>query len=97
MKELLLWLALAQSADLATTHVGLSRGCMEIGPIFRSTSVRTMYLTKGAGSVGLIISLPILHRERPKLSKGVAWTWIVSGFGSAAWNLTQIPKCGRTR
>ena len=92
MKALLLWAILAQGADLATTGIGLHRGCQEaMWPWRHAPKVGMM--VKGGGTIYVGIALPLLHRRRPALSKGLALGLALSGTGAALSNLTQLPRC----
>lgn len=95
MKGLLISLFLTQVADLVTTHIGLSRGCMELNPLYWgvSSNILAMYGAKGASI--LIIATVAWKGQKvyPRQAKLVAWTGIITGVGATAWNLYQIPQC----
>jgi hypothetical protein len=94
MKELLLALWIAQGADMATTVVGINRGCVEMNPLYKSRSVPAMIAIKGGATFTIGWAA---GRERKKgntrRSNIIVWTAIVAGAGAAVWNVHVIPQC----
>jgi len=97
MKELLIAFILAQTTDMATTHIGLSRGCQELNPIYggRNVSIGTMYVIKGTSTVIIsVVAWNSNKKGRKGSAKVILWTGIAAGAGAAIWNGMMIPHCG---
>ena len=92
MGKLFVTLVLANTADIWTTHLGLSSGCVELNPLYglvgyyfpAMVAIKTI-------SVGLIGVIALAAPCR--LRAIMLWTGILAGFGAAAWNLLVIPSC----
>jgi len=94
MKELFLALWIAQGADMATTVVGLNRGCAELNPLYRSTSVPAMVAVKGASTFTITaLAWGAKKKGHTRQAKVMLWTGIIVGAGAAGWNLMQLPHC----
>ena len=93
MKSLILWGLLFQGGDIATTGIGLSRGCEETAPLYRSTSFPVIATVKGGSAIYVSIYLWKNKEKRPKLTKAVGWAMLASGVLGTVWNLHQIPNC----
>lgn len=91
MKILIVWAMLAQGGDIATTSVGLHRGCHEVSAFAKHPYVG-MGL-KGAGMLMLPFAMTRLEKHHPKWAKGITIGIAVSGTFATGWNLTQLPKC----
>lgn len=89
MKPFLLWLLLAQGADIATTIPLLRSGCREQNPVFGSHVAAGLAL-KGGATVGISITLPLVHRTHPTLAKSAASIAAISGTIGAALNARQL-------
>lgn len=88
----MLLLVLAHTADLWTTHLGLSRGCQELNPLYGLVG----YSLLGMGAIkGICVALIglLAAGANPRTRRVVLWTGIVAGFGAAVWNLLVIPSC----
>jgi hypothetical protein len=68
MKGLLLWLWLAQGADITTTAIGLNRGCVE--RTYWSSNPYLIGAAKGGSTVFFSFTLP--NMKPRKLAKGIA-------------------------
>lgn len=92
MGKWMLLLVLAHAADLWTTHLGLSRGCVELNPLYGLVGywMPAMIAIKGL-CVALIEA--IAWTANPRTRRVALWTGIVAGFGAAAWNIIVIPQC----
>ena len=92
MTPLLIIMVLAHAADLATTHLGLARGCVELNPVYGLVgySFPAMVAIK-ATCVGTIGAMAVAADHR--LSRVILWTAIVAGAGAAAWNLYVMQAC----
>lgn len=89
MKGLLIWLWLAQSADISTTVVGLNRGCVERTYWSQNPAVI------GGGKVGGTIVLTWGGAKNPN-SRGLKWmvgSLAASATAAAIINGRTIPKC----
>lgn len=94
MKALLLTMLLSQGADLATTHIGLKRGCVEMNPLYGTeVSLPVLYAAKGTSMFLMGTVAWGGRKSHPKLSRAVLWTGIAVGAGAAIWNLHQLPRC----
>jgi len=92
MSEFLIWLLLAQAADIGTTAVALNRGCVEANPGLARASLPVMTGIKA----GVSISLTIHFGRKPaptKTDKTVVGMFAGAATGAAVWNLRQIPRC----
>lgn len=92
MKELLLWMVLAQAGDTGTTIIGLQRGCVEANPVW----TRHPYIglsVKVGGTTAAALLLPKLHRKKPKHAKIIMIVGAIAGSAATVWNLTRIPGC----
>ena len=93
MKELLIWLVLAQTGDITTTGIARSEGCHEIAPLYRDLSFPALVGIKGGSTVYLTFYFGN--------SKPTKWKkWLVGGVAASAtaataWNARQIPRCSR--
>lgn len=94
VKELMIAFLLAQGADAVTTSVNLSRGCVEANPIYGSSQTRVLG-TKAAVTVTWAALAHVFKDTRPKTSKAILVTGIVSGAAAATWNGFQTRKCVR--
>ena len=93
MKELLLWMILAQGADASTTIIGLQRGCVEGVPVWRNAPYAGLAV-KGGSTVVLSFTLPRLKQEgHPKLAKWIAGSLAGAGTLATIHNLRQLPRC----
>ena len=93
MKELLLWMILAQGTDTGTTIIGLQRGCVEGMPLWRNAPY-TGLAVKGSATVLLTFTLPRLKQEgHPKLAKWIAGSLAAAGTVATIHNLRQLPRC----
>jgi hypothetical protein len=100
MKALLLTMLLSQGADLATTHIGLARGCHEGNQAFGARAPLTrIYVAKGTSmAVQGSIAWGAQKSGHPTVATVVLWTGIGLGVGAATWNTRQITKgCEVTR
>ena len=93
MKELLLWMLLAQSADAITTGVGVHRGCGEVGIVGQRMNYPTFMLVKGGATVGMTLTFG--RKKDSKVSKIAVGSFAAAGTFGTIWNLNQIPKCRR--
>ena len=94
MKEMLLIMALGQGLDMATTHVALNRGCIELNPILAGHSLPTMYAIKAGGAFTIgWAATRASKRGRGKSAKILLGIAAGAGFAAAAWNLHLIPQC----
>ena len=93
MKELLLWMIIAQGADTSTTIIGLRRGCVEGIPLWRSAPYAGL-VVKGSSTVMLSFTLPRLKKEgHPTLARWIAGSFAVAGTAATIHNLRQLPRC----
>ncbi len=90
---LLVAMIAAQSLDISTTVIGLSKGCHE--QTFYLQNAAQIASAKGGMTVALSFSLPILAHKNPKSAKTAAWVMIASGLGGGALNLRTMPTCRR--
>jgi hypothetical protein len=88
MKPFLIWLWLAQGADVGTTVAALHRGCVE----------RTYWsgnpTTIAAGKLGASV---VLSWGAPRVKGGKVIVGVIAGAATAAaaLNLRTLPKCSR--
>lgn len=92
LHSMLLWLILAQSADISTTAMGLHKGCVEqVYPIHSPDGVVAV---KGGSVLVFSLIYPKLKKSHPKLAKGLALVMIGSGTVGAVHNAMVLPRCG---
>ena len=90
MKWLLLGMFLAQGADVATTWVGLKRGCEE--RVWPTQNPYVIAGVKGGASVALTLTLP----KGPKwLRIAAPSALIASGTYGTVHNLRALKSCGK--
>jgi hypothetical protein len=92
IKWLIAGMIAAQAADIATTSLALSRGCVErtYYGIQNKWAIGGM---KSGGAIALAVTLPFTHNTKPKVTKGLAWAQIASGVIGASVNATRLPGC----
>jgi hypothetical protein len=95
IKALLLAFAIAQGSDLATTVVGLNRGCEELNPLYGRNPSYTKLTARKLTGVAIIGSIAWgAHKSGHNgVAKTVLWAGIASGGAAAAWNLHTIKGC----
>ena len=91
MKELLLWMLLAQGADAVTTGIGVHRGCVEVGIVGQHINYPTFMVVKGGAMVGMTFTFG--RKKDSKLSKIAVGSFAAAGTFGALWNVRQIPRC----
>lgn len=92
MKPLLLWLLLAQGGDLATTLVAVHhQGCAEGNPLL-APHLPALLTVKAALTVGLVVSVPLMHRAHPRMAVATALIPALSGTVTTGWNLHQLAR-----
>jgi hypothetical protein len=92
MKWLIIGMIAAQAADIATTKIGLDRGCAE-ATYYGIQNKWAIGGMKAGGTVALTVTLPLLHAKKPKLTKTLAWAQIANGTFGATWNAIRLPHC----
>jgi hypothetical protein len=96
MKGLLIWLWLAQGADLGTTAIALNRGCVEANPILGRMSPTAMASTKMA--VTVTVTWHFGRKVTPtKGEKLAVAAFAAAGTVGASLNANTIPKCRRAQ
>jgi hypothetical protein len=85
MTPLLLWMLLGQAGDLATTHLAVRAGCRETNPIYRP-------VLKAGLTVSLTFTLPLAHKEHPKLAKWGAGLVAASGTVGTVINARNLSR-----
>lgn len=91
MKPLLLWLVLAQCGDIATTLIGVHRGCAEANAVV-SPRLHAVLAAKASVAVGFVVVLPLVHRTHPTLANTYAAIPALAGSAATAWNLRQLHR-----
>ncbi len=92
MKGLLIWLWLAQGADIGTTAVAMNRGCVEANPVLRGWSPTTIASTKMA----VTVSITWHFGRKPEPSKGdkvFVGAFAAAGTVAAVMNARTLPRC----
>lgn len=95
MKALLLAFLLAQGTDLATTAVGIHRGCMEVNPLYgRNVSITDVVIRKGAATVVIgTVAWGVHKKGQTKAAKIILWTGLATASMATAWNIHTLPHC----
>lgn len=96
MKELLIWLWLAQGADIATTAIAIERGCTEANPVLRGMSPQAAASTKMA----VTVTVTWHFGRKPQPTKADKWfvgAFAAAGTVGASLNARTIPHCRRTQ
>lgn len=86
MKPYLIWLWLAQAADVGTTLQATSRGCVEANTLMRSRPV--MLGVKSGVTIGLTIHFGRKREPKPE-DKAVVAAFAAVGTAAALWNATR--------
>lgn len=91
MKGLLLWLWLAQGADMGTTAVALQRGCVEANPAMRMSPV-----AMASVKTGVTVTITWHFGRKPEPSKGdklFVGAFAAAGTVGAVMNARTLPRC----
>jgi len=92
MRELLLWMVLAQAGDIATTGVGISRGCVETAPLYRSMNYPAIAGVKGGSTFAVTFAFG-RQRKASKGAKALVIALAAAGTVATVHNLRTLPHC----
>lgn len=95
MKGLLIWLWLAQGADIGTTAIALDRGCVEANPVMSRLGPVGIASTK----MGVSVAFTWHFGRKPNPTKADKWAVglaAAAGTVGASLNARTIPNCRRT-
>lgn len=85
---------LGHAADILTTVYGLSRGCVELNPIYQLGGMSTLLAVKVvAVSVVSLMVWRTAQLGEVSNAKVMAGIFVSVGVGAAVWNCFQFPRC----